>query len=82
MSDQAEIMVRIRDLRETGVLATKDGNGVFYQAYTRSPHPRRTTLNYQIVQREGGARGFGATNDIALWNANATDLAAMEEQFG
>ncbi|GAB3977268.1 4-hydroxyphenylpyruvate dioxygenase [Actinoallomurus acanthiterrae] len=82
MADRTEVMIRMRDLRGTGVLVAKDGNGTFYQAYARSPHPRRTTLNYQIVQREGGARGFGAANQVALWNATATDLAVMEEQFG
>ncbi|HEX3957865.1 MAG TPA: 4-hydroxyphenylpyruvate dioxygenase [Trebonia sp.] len=57
----------IAALRATNVLADRDEWGYLLQLFTRSPY-QRNTLFYELVQRRG-ARGFGASNIKALYEA-------------
>jgi 4-hydroxymandelate synthase len=65
------ITAEIADLRATNVLADRDEWGYLLQLFTRSPYPRNT-LFYELVQRRG-ARGFGAANIRALYEAVERD---------
>jgi 4-hydroxymandelate synthase len=65
------ITPEIADLRATGVLADRDEWGYLLQLFTRSPY-QRNTLFYELVQRRG-ARGFGAANIKALYEAVERD---------
>ncbi len=65
------IKAGIVDLRTTNVLADCDEWGYLLQLFTRSPYTRNT-LFYELVQRRG-ARGFGAANIKALYEAVERD---------
>jgi 4-hydroxymandelate synthase len=65
------ITAEIADLRATNVLADRDEWGYLLQLFTRSPYTRNT-LFYELVQRRG-ARGFGAANIRALYEAVERD---------
>lgn len=65
------IAAEIADLRATSVLADRDEWGYLLQLFTRSPY-QRNTLFYELVQRRG-ARGFGAANIKALYEAVERD---------
>jgi 4-hydroxymandelate synthase len=65
------ITAEIADLRATSVLADRDEWGYLLQLFTRSPY-QRNTLFYELVQRRG-ARGFGAANIKALYEAVERD---------
>src|SRR5580704_4461591 len=65
------ITAELADLRATGVLADRDEWGYLLQLFTRSPY-QRNTLFYELVQRRG-ARGFGAANIKALYEAVERD---------
>jgi len=58
-------------LRAADVLADRDEWGYLLQLFTSSPHPRNT-LFYELIQRRG-ARGFGAANIKALYEAVERD---------
>jgi 4-hydroxymandelate synthase len=64
----------IASLRAANVLADRDEGGYLLQAFTRSPY-ERNTLFYELVERRG-ARGFGAANIRALYEAVARDQRA------
>lgn len=61
----------IAALRATDVLADSDEWGYLLQLFTRSPY-QRNTLFYELVLRRG-ARGFGAANIKALYEAVERD---------
>jgi 4-hydroxymandelate synthase len=65
------IREEIAGLRATNVLADHDEWGYLLQLFTRSPY-QRNTLFYELVQRRG-ARGFGAANIRALYEAVERD---------
>ncbi len=65
------IEAEIAELRATNVLADCDEWGYLLQLFTRSPY-QRNTLFYELVQRRG-ARGFGAANITALYEAVERD---------
>jgi 4-hydroxymandelate synthase len=65
------ITAEIADLRAASVLADCDEWGYLLQLFTRSPY-QRNTLFYELVQRRG-ARGFGAANIKALYEAVERD---------
>ena len=65
------ITAEIADLRAASVLADRDEWGYLLQLFTRSPY-QRNTLFYELVQRRG-ARGFGAANIKALYEAVERD---------
>lgn len=67
-------LAEIAALRDTGVLVDRDEWGHLLQIFTRSPFPRRT-LFFELIQRRG-ARGFGAANIRALYEAVERERAA------
>lgn len=72
-----DIRGEIAHLRMANVLADRDEWGYLLQLFTSSPY-ERNTMFYELVQRRG-ARGFGAANIRALYEAverNVDDLAA------
>ncbi len=54
-------------LRELGILVDRDDEGYLLQIFTR-PLQDRPTVFFEIIQRKG-ARGFGAGNFKALFEA-------------
>jgi len=58
---------RYEDLREMGILADRDDEGYLLQIFTK-PVGDRPTVFYEIIERHG-ARGFGAGNFKALFEA-------------
>lgn len=61
-------------LRELGILVDRDDEGYLLQIFTR-PVQDRPTVFFEIIQRKG-ARGFGAGNFKALFEAIERDQAA------
>ncbi len=61
-------------LRECGILVDRDDEGYLLQIFTR-PLQDRPTLFFEIIQRKG-ARGFGAGNFKALFEAIEREQAA------
>ncbi|QXJ25891.1 VOC family protein [Actinomadura graeca] len=59
---------QLADLHTHGILLDQDGDGLIYQIFTTSPHTR-DTLFYELIQRRGGATGFGHRNAQALFEA-------------
>ena len=57
----------VDSLRECGILVDRDDEGYLLQVFTR-PLQDRPTLFFEIIQRKG-ARGFGAGNFKALFEA-------------
>jgi 4-hydroxyphenylpyruvate dioxygenase len=57
----------IGELRDLGILVDRDDEGYLLQIFTR-PLQDRPTLFFEIIQRKG-ARGFGAGNFKALFEA-------------
>ena len=49
----------IAELRAHNILYDRDGNAEYLQAYTRTFEDR---FFFEIVERRGGYRGFGAAN--------------------
>jgi len=77
LSDRfADMREEIADLRESNVLADRDEWGYLLQLFTRSPY-ERNTLFYEFIQRRG-ARGFGAANIRALYEAVERERLAAE----
>ncbi|HYH99434.1 4-hydroxyphenylpyruvate dioxygenase [Hyalangium sp.] len=68
-----ETELDLRKLREHGILADRDTNGILLQAFTRSMHPRRT-LFFEVIQRLN-SRGFGGGNIRALFEAKEREQA-------
>lgn len=60
-------------LRELGVLVDADQDGLLFQIFARSTHPRGTYF-FELVER-CGARTFGGGNIRALYEALAADQA-------
>jgi 4-hydroxyphenylpyruvate dioxygenase len=54
-------------LRELGILVDRDDEGYLLQIFTK-PLQDRPTVFFEIIQRKG-ARGFGAGNFKALFEA-------------
>ena len=69
IADAPELVGRLADLEQTGVLLDRDRGGALYQIFTTSPH-ERDTLCYELVERRGSNK-FGTTNMTAV-------LAAQE----
>ncbi|WP_224362175.1 4-hydroxyphenylpyruvate dioxygenase [Hyalangium versicolor] len=61
-----------QQLRDGCVLVDHEGSGYLLQVFTRSAHPRRT-LFFEVTQRKS-ARGFGAANIRALYEAVEQEL--------
>ncbi len=61
-------------LRDCGILVDRDDEGYLLQIFTR-PLQDRPTLFFEIIQRKG-ARGFGAGNFKALFEASEREQAA------
>jgi 4-hydroxymandelate synthase len=77
LSDRfADMREEIADLRAANVLADRDEWGYLLQLFTRSPY-ERNTLFYEFIQRRG-ARGFGAANIRALYEAVERERLAAE----
>jgi len=62
-----EIAESFGDLRELGILADRDDEGYLLQIFTK-PIGDRPTLFLEVIERHG-ARGFGAGNFKALFEA-------------
>jgi 4-hydroxyphenylpyruvate dioxygenase len=62
-----EIAESFTDLRELGILADRDDEGYLLQIFTK-PIGDRPTLFLELIERHG-ARGFGAGNFKALFEA-------------
>lgn len=62
-------------LKANNVLYERDGAGEYFQAYTRTFEDR---FFFEIVERRGGYKGFGATNAQIRLTAQAT--AARREE--
>jgi 4-hydroxyphenylpyruvate dioxygenase len=62
----------LEQLRDGHVLVDHEGSGYLLQVFTRSTHPRRT-LFFEVTQRKD-ARGFGAANIRALYEAVENEL--------
>jgi 4-hydroxyphenylpyruvate dioxygenase len=62
-----EIAENLTDLRELGILADRDDEGYLLQIFTK-PIGDRPTLFLELIERHG-ARGFGAGNFKALFEA-------------
>jgi 4-hydroxyphenylpyruvate dioxygenase len=62
-----EVAAQIGDLERTGVLVDKDEDGYLLQIFTK-PVQDRPTVFYELIERHG-ARGFGAGNFKALFEA-------------
>ena len=69
---------RLDVLRENGILWDRDGEGEFLQAYTRS---FEQLFFFELVERRGGYRGFGAPNAPIRLAAQAR-LAPAAERAG
>ena len=61
------IKENLNDLRDLGILVDRDDEGYLLQIFTR-PLQDRPTVFFEIIQRRG-ARGFGAGNFEALFQA-------------
>jgi 4-hydroxymandelate synthase len=57
----------VEELREFDILADADHDGMLFQIFARSVHPRRTYF-FEVIERRG-ARTFGAGNIKALYRA-------------
>jgi 4-hydroxyphenylpyruvate dioxygenase len=62
-----EIAEELADLRELGILADRDDEGYLLQIFTK-PLGDRPTMFFELIERHG-ARGFGAGNFKALFEA-------------
>jgi 4-hydroxyphenylpyruvate dioxygenase len=62
-----QIAEQFADLEELGILVDRDDEGYLLQIFTK-PVEDRPTLFYEIIERHG-ARGFGAGNFKALFEA-------------
>ncbi len=61
----------LADLRELGILADRDDEGYLLQIFTK-PIGDRPTVFLELIERHG-ARGFGAGNFKALFEAIERD---------
>jgi 4-hydroxymandelate synthase len=73
IADAPELVSRLADLQQTGVLLDRDHGGTLYQIFTTSPH-QRDTLCYELVERRGSNR-FGTTNMAAVFAAQEAPTA-------
>jgi 4-hydroxyphenylpyruvate dioxygenase len=62
-----EVTEQLADLREQGILVDRDDEGYLLQIFTK-PLGDRPTIFFEIIERHG-ARGFGAGNFKALFEA-------------
>lgn len=62
-----EIKDQVKDLARTGILVDKDEDGYLLQIFTK-PVQDRPTVFFELIERHG-ARGFGAGNFKALFEA-------------
>jgi len=62
-----EIDESLADLRRLGILVDRDDEGYLLQIFTK-PLGDRPTIFFEIIERHG-ARGFGAGNFKALFEA-------------
>ncbi|MGH2748801.1 MAG: 4-hydroxyphenylpyruvate dioxygenase [Actinomycetota bacterium] len=69
-----EIADKIDALQRNGILADKDEDGYLLQIFTK-PVQDRPTVFFEVIERHG-ARGFGAGNFKALFEAIERDQAA------
>jgi 4-hydroxyphenylpyruvate dioxygenase len=69
-----EVAAQIDDLQRTGVLVDKDEDGHLLQIFTK-PVQDRPTVFFELIERHG-ARGFGAGNFKALFEAIEREQAA------
>ena len=69
-----EIADKIDGLQRNGILADKDEDGYLLQIFTR-PVQDRPTVFYEVIERHG-AKGFGAGNFKALFEAIEREQAA------
>jgi 4-hydroxyphenylpyruvate dioxygenase len=69
-----EIREQVQDLARTGILVDKDEDGYLLQIFTK-PVQDRPTVFFEIIERHG-ARGFGAGNFKALFEAIEREQAA------
>jgi 4-hydroxyphenylpyruvate dioxygenase len=69
-----EIADQIEPLARNGVLVDKDEDGYLLQIFTK-PVQDRPTVFYEVIERHG-AKGFGAGNFKALFEAIERDQAA------
>ena len=74
VADTPELLGKLADLQQTGVLLDRDQDGELYQIFTACPH-ERDTLFYELVERRG-SEGFGTNNIVALFEAREADLIA------
>ena len=69
-----EVADQIDDLQRNGVLVDKDEDGYLLQIFSK-PVQDRPTVFYELIERHG-ARGFGAGNFKALFEAIEREQAA------
>jgi 4-hydroxyphenylpyruvate dioxygenase len=69
-----EISEQIDALQRNGILVDKDEDGYLLQIFTK-PVQDRPTVFYEIIERHG-AKGFGAGNFKALFEAIEREQAA------
>ena len=69
-----EIADKIDSLQRNGILADKDEDGYLLQIFTR-PVQDRPTVFFEVIERHG-AKGFGAGNFKALFEAIEREQAA------
>jgi 4-hydroxyphenylpyruvate dioxygenase len=69
-----EIEESLSDLAELGILADRDDEGYLLQIFTK-PLSDRPTIFFEVIERHG-ARGFGAGNFKALFEAIEREQAA------
>ena len=69
-----EVVEQLADLREQGILVDRDDEGYLLQIFTK-PIGDRPTVFLELIERHG-ARGFGAGNFKALFEAIERDQAA------
>ncbi len=69
-----EIAESLEDLRRLGILVDRDDEGYLLQIFTK-PLGDRPTIFFEIIERHG-ARGFGAGNFKALFEAIEREQAA------
>jgi 4-hydroxyphenylpyruvate dioxygenase len=69
-----EIRDQVKDLARTGILVDKDEDGYLLQIFSK-PVQDRPTVFYELIERHG-ARGFGAGNFKALFEAIEREQAA------
>lgn len=79
MASQPDVLSRLPELRDSGVMVAHDHGGLLWQAMVRSPHIPRA-VSYQVIQRDG-AQGLGVENLLALKRAQDADLKAMEDDL-